>query len=365
MDLHVASIRALPAVLLTVVVMAAAGTPVTRAVSDVPCSVRNATQDTRGASFRRMVAAAHPGDRLRVRGTCTAGVTIRKSLVIRGVGTDATLSGRQRFRVLRIEARGTRPTHVRIRHMRIIRGTAVPRSGFGEGAGILVKGRGASLDLIDSTVARNARAGGIAVSRGTVVLTRSVVRGNTSLGHGGGIQALRHARVTLIDSVVRGNYALDSAGIDSTHASVTLIDSAVFGNTAIQSAGGIGSSDGELRLLHTSVRANRALLGPGGGIAITRGTTELVGSAVIGNVTGRDHHPWDGHGGGIFVVGRGVDEPPASEAVISLIDTTVSANRATREGGGIHAGPSTTVTFAGAASVTGNDPDDCYGTPAC
>lgn len=367
MNVQVVRLSAVPTALLAVVTLAVAGmpAPVAHAVSGIPCRVRNAAQDTRDVSFRRMVAAAHPGDLLRVRGTCTGGVTIHKSLVIRGVGPDATLSGRDRFRVLRVESRASRPTHVRIRDMRIIRGRAVNGAEYGKGAGVLVRGMGASLDLIDSTVARNTRAGGIAVVRGTAVLTRSVIRGNTSLGHGGGIQAARHARVTLIDSVVRGNYASDSAGIDNTDSSVTLIDSAVLGNTAIQSAGGIGSTNGDLRLRGASVRANWALLGPGGGMAITGGTTELVGSTIAGNVTGRDHHPQDGHGGGIFVVGGDTEGHSAREVVVSLVDTIVTANRATREGGGIHAAPGATVLLSGGSSVTGNDPDDCYGTPAC
>jgi hypothetical protein len=49
-----------------------------------------------------------------------------------------------------------------------------------------------------------------------------------------------------------------------------------------------------------------------------------------------------------------------------LIGTTITANTAARPGGGIHVvDGSTSVTLDATSSVTGNTPDDCYGTTAC
>ena len=49
-----------------------------------------------------------------------------------------------------------------------------------------------------------------------------------------------------------------------------------------------------------------------------------------------------------------------------LVDTTITANTATQHGGGIFVvDDSTSVTLDATSSVTGNTPDDCYGTTAC
>ncbi len=101
--------RAVPTasfLLLAALALTAVPAAVTQAGSSTGCKVHNVTQDTQGSSFKRMVAAAHDGDRLRVRGTCTSnGVVIDKDLTIQGVGDGATLQGRGYFggrRVLRV-----------------------------------------------------------------------------------------------------------------------------------------------------------------------------------------------------------------------------------------------------------------------
>jgi len=357
---HRVALAALVAIVLSV------PPPVARtadAAGSAPCRVRNVTQDTRDTSFRRMVAAAHNGDRLRVRGTCSGGVRILKDLVIVGVGPHATLSGRDRFRVLTIDTWGSGATHVRLRDIRIVRG----RRG-----GIAVTN--ADLSLVDSIVAGNtggriaglkAGGSGIAVEDGSAILTRSVVRGNTSTGSGGGILVVNGA-LTLIHSTVRGNRARQGGGISNIAASVTLIDSTVRANTSVRAGGGIHNV-GQLRLRRSSVQANTAGTDGGGIYSETeydewaRGGSygvELVASTVTHNTAGR-------RGGGILAKGGSVAEYPF-EGVVSLADTTVRVNHAGLDGGGIYAFPDKlTVVVSGSTTVTDNDPNDCVGTSAC
>ncbi len=51
---------------------------------------------------------------------------------------------------------------------------------------------------------------------------------------------------------------------------------------------------------------------------------------------------------------------------LDLVDSTVTGNTAASHGGGIFVvDGTTTVTLDATSSVTGNTPDDCYGTSAC
>jgi hypothetical protein len=299
------------------------------------CSVRNITQGTRDHSFRRIVAAANGGDRLQVRGTCSGGVTIRKSISIEGLGSDATLSGRDRFRVLTLTYAAFRTPHVRIRDIRIVRGRATREdaSGMGGiGGGILVMG--ARLTLTDSVVSGNIAlgAGGIAVDEGDVTLRRSVVRGNTATrvpgdyGYGGGLW-ITGGSLKLIRSVVRGNRATVAGGIvDFGSGGLTLVDSSVRRNSAERGGGGV-LSFGAFAMRGSSVTANTAG-GDGGGIVYFQepfDALELVGSTVSDNSAA-------GHGGGIFV--RTDPGSPPEESLATLADTTVSSNHAGVDGGG-------------------------------
>jgi hypothetical protein len=342
----------LTAVLLPALALIAAPAAATQAAAGIPCHVRNVTQGTSDHSFRRMVAAAHRGDRLRVRGTCSGGVTIRKDLVIEGVGPDATLSGRGRFQVLRIDGYGIRPPRVQIRNIGIIRGAGKRIWGGG------ISAERAVVTLTDVSVAGNTaeEAGGIFVYLGEVTLRRTVVRRNTATNlHGGGIN-VHGGTVTLIDSIVRGNRAGRGGGIASgLGATLVVIDSSIRGNHASQGGGGIHSF-GNVSLRNSSVTGNttRHL---GGGIWSHTETGELAeftGSRVTGNAAGT-------HGGGLHISRDAFITP----GIVRLTDTTVTGNRAGVDGGGAHADRDVVLEHAGSAAVTGNAPDDCAGTLAC
>ena len=130
--------------------------------------------------------------------------------------------------------------------------------------------------------------------------------------------------------------------------------SRVASNTARFVGGGIVNAGGRLRLIEAAVADNEAEDAGG----ISSGNARLRASTVSGNTA------TTGHGGGIVNVG-----------LLALVASTVSGNTAATEGGGIwnsQGGPGPrgpippgTVTLDGASTATGNDPDDCVGTPAC
>jgi hypothetical protein len=373
-----------------------------------------------------MVAAAHPGDRMRVEGACTSnGVVIDKDLVIRGIGPGAALRPRvgSARRVLGV-ARGA---SVVLRDLIVEGGRLV--CGWdcsARGAGIRNHGR---LTLRRVVVQGNGGTGDIAGlgiwNGGTLILRGSVVRrnrGSEDFGAAGilnqGTLLLRHSRVvdndqggilngehgqaTLVDSaVVRNRRGYYSSGIHNIgHMSV--IGSTIRDNTGGDGelAGGI-VNDGTLTVRDAVIRDNR---GPGGGGIWTGGILTIVDSVI------RDNGSVDGSGGGILnfgiltvrasvirdnralggAVGGGLAN--AGDAVVrgsrivgnrsgsrgggifnnrnlSLVDTVVRHNRASEIGGGIYnedfLGTPGTVEIDAGSSVSRNSPDDCVGTTAC
>jgi len=375
MSSHLGHLRVVCAALLAVLSVVPPSSSLA-ASGDARCRVSNVPQGTQGTSFRRMVARAQDGDRLRVQGSCTSnGVVIDKDLVIRGVGAGATLRARfetfdRARRVLRI-APGAR---VVLRSLVIQGGWGedCDESGCGQtrGGGIINEGR---LELRRVVVQRN---GGLLVSGlaiwngGTLVLRRSVVRYNQEqdgsdaaiVNHGRLV--LRHSRVVnndqagilnhgtarVVDSVVARHREGDDAVGITNHGTLTVIRSVIRDNRPCCDGGGIGNR-GTLRVRDSVIRDNQGEVG--GGIKNDAGATATVsGSRIIGN-TG------DYGGGGIWNLGDMV-----------LIDTVVRDNRSFEAGGGIYNGglyghPFGTLAIDARSRVSGNAPDDCVGTTAC
>ncbi len=373
MSMRHRTVRIASFVLLTALAPTATSAPMAVAASSTTCRVRNVTQDVQGHSFKKMVAAAHDGDRLRVRGTCTsADVVIDKDLTITGFAHNAILTGRDRHRVLKINAGAT----VTLRKLRIAHGRVSYNSGYG-GAGIFNRGTltlvdsivqrnhtvvgvgisndtGGVLRLIDSVVRRNSSCSGCSSAgidnyHGTVTLIRSVVTRNTSGGSMGGIS--NSGTMTLTDSSVRHNKAPGSYGGIWNRGPLTLVDSDVRHNSAHQAAGIFNGEQGTVTLRRSVVGFN-VTTGRGGGI-FNWGTLTLVDSIVNGNKA-------TGDGGGI-ANGWGGGDP----GTIDLVRSAITGNTTAGQGGGIHNEGGGTITLDGTSSVTGNAPDDCIGTPAC
>jgi hypothetical protein len=197
--------------------------------------------------------------------------------------------------------------------------------------------------------------GGGIENDGTLVLTDSVVNGNTASGGGGGIvnspgQTLTITNTTVSDNIVSGFG--EGGGINNFFGTLTLTDSTVSNNTA-PSGGGI-LNNGPLTVNNSTIRNNTAspptccsyATADGGGIKNGySGVVTLADSSVIGNTAAGGNASI---GGGIFNLGSlTFTNSPVSNNTASASLTGGSAY-----GGGIaQFGGSTTLT---SSPVTGN-----------
>lgn len=191
-------------------------------------------------------------------------------------------------------------------------------------------------------------AGGGIMNSGTLTLTNSTVRGNSS-SKGGGIANIHvgspprdapPATLTLINSTVDGNSAEIGGGIFNDGV-LNLTDSTISNNKAVDLGGGIATAtqrDDPITLTNSVVNGNSARIG--GGIA-SQVPLFLNGSTVSGN-TARDP------GGGIW-----------TNSSITLNNSTVSSNTAGGTGGGIN--NLGTVTLTNTIIASNLSGDDCFG----
>jgi nitrous oxidase accessory protein NosD len=219
------------------------------------CRVKNPTQDSwfasqGGRALSRAIAAADPGDRLNVFGTCRGNFVIDKSLRVFGntVATAPTvLDGNGSGRVLTVLPQLNATVTVTLARLVV--------TGGGEG--------------------------GIEVVEGTVVdLNRSTVRGNAATNRvGAGIQ--NGGDLTLNNTTVTGNRAaLDGGGIYN-FGDLTLNNSRLTRNTTGTVGGGLFNEG--VAILNFSRVTGNAAADIGGGI-LSVNTLELNSTVVSGNV---------------------------------------------------------------------------------
>lgn len=179
----------------------------------------------------------------------------------------------------------------------------------------------------------------------TVNLNDITIRwGRTWVGGGGGIHN-RTADLNLNNTVIEGNQAYQGGGIyNHPKRTLTLVDSRVSSNLATnKNGGGIMNEGGTVSVVRSEISKNRAQgfsgsipVSTGGGIYNCRasydaGVVTLIDSTVEGNVASR-------RGGGIFNLdGSGWPTPNK----VDLIRSTVSTNQALSSqpddgGGGIY-----------------------------
>ncbi|MFV2116206.1 right-handed parallel beta-helix repeat-containing protein [Micromonospora sp. LOL_025] len=287
--------------------------------------------------------------------------------------------------------------------------------GVNDGAGILVQ-PGGSADILHSEITHNqagASGGGLA-NYGHTRMSRSTVADNTALRYGGGIL---NAGVLQIDeskvkddnagiggggiangapgvlsddvdggsvwvykSEVTGNDTVGfGGGILDVEGTTTVHESKVTGNRALLAGGGIAVADeSQLTLTHATVARN-VTAGVGGGLAVADDSTATIErSAVRENTAGF-------FGGGIFTedsdvtlrhsevvgnravgpFGRGGGIHNTDGGTVTLDDTRMAHNFATRPPGGIFNAPGSTVTLDDESAVTGNRPTNCVNVPGC
>lgn len=190
-----------------------------------------------------------------------------------------------------------------------------------------------------------------------LTITGSVIKGSTSPGGWGGGIAATDAAVTITGTTISGNTASMGAGISQEGGDVNMTGVTIASNAASVNGGGYYAArtndhpTAALEILASTIRANTAggdgaglhlettadisqstfdgntAAGTGGGIAIRSGTDtgfRLLQSTVSNN--------WAAYGGGIDISGA-----PNHPEWQSVVNTTLAANTAAIDGGGLRA----------------------------
>ncbi len=214
-------------------------------------------------------------------------------------------------------------------------------------------------DLQDTTITGNLtelRGGGISAGNDVQLdITRSKITSNsTNLtlpdGSGGGIYlsgfGLTNGPVTtIVQSDISGNNVNPSGtpggefggGISVRYGTVlNVLDSTITGNKALLSGGGLYVSDrfrtAAPQVTITRSAINQNVAGLGGGLTMAGGMLDVSETTFERNMA-------EDRGGGLFLTGLG--SPAGLQTQIR--DSAFRGNRATREGGGIAAGPQLTL----------------------
>lgn len=153
------------------------------------------------------------------------------------------------------------------------------------GGGILNNG---TLAVTNSTITRNESSnnGAGIENSGTLTLLNTTVSLNTTTGSGGGIYST--GQLTIRRSTISSNFAsVDGGGISTTGGSATITASTISGNVAGSGTGARGGgifATASMLLRNSTVTANIALDGYGGGIFAGDNLTTVANSIVAGNI---------------------------------------------------------------------------------
>jgi hypothetical protein len=166
--------------------------------------------------------------------------------------------------------------------------------------------------------------GGVSSVDATLVVTDSIVRGNTSSGEGGGFAIVGGTAVITRSEVSENQSSLNShgGGLHCTDARVTSTNSSWLANTSARSGGGLRASgaEAELILRNSTVSGNEAdptneADGVGGGVEAFGGASvTIINSTIHGNSAGT------GKGGGLYVAG---------DSTMVVRSSTISGNAET------------------------------------
>jgi CSLREA domain-containing protein len=190
----------------------------------------------------------------------TGDLDIRRGVTIRGVGARKTIiDGNGIDRVFHMPDQGNSPPFFVTIIGVTITGGASPN---GTGGGIRHVARGATLNLMDSTVRGNsARDGG---------------------GIGNGLSLFMGGTTNIIRSTISGNKASVQAGGILSAAAMTLENTTVSDNESSLHGGGITQSDGTLRIMDSTIAFNTAQQ-PGGGIQSSGPSSPSLKNTIVSN----------------------------------------------------------------------------------
>ncbi|MEQ8800180.1 MAG: choice-of-anchor Q domain-containing protein [Salinisphaeraceae bacterium] len=196
---------------------------------------------------------------------------------------------------------------------------------------------------------------------GTLTVENSRISGNSAQRAGGGIETVGSTQVTLTVVDLSGNITGPMPGNGgglhvSGDGNVDVVNSFVGGNEAAAEGGGLWNNTGVMNISGTSLVGNVALgdeATNGGGAVFnnngdgsTNGTVNIRLSRIADNVASGNA----GSGGGIFANTGGT---------VNVFDTRIESNIANRAGGGIESNAATVnltrVVLGGLSAAQGND----------
>ena len=217
---------------------------------------------------------------------------------------------------------------------------------YGGGGGAIYLAGSSDLSITNSTISDNTagNAGGIYVATGsTVSIINSTIANNTAdneasdfLGQGGGMR-LTNTDLTISNSIVSGNTASGNVGGGLSinfRSSANITNSTITNNTG-RDGGGLALNGAEVTLNSTTISNNSAQEDGGGVSAFASGSTtftsniSFINSTVSGNTASEN-------GGAIFI-----NPTNGFNLTASIINSTISGNTASQSGGGLSAGEST------------------------
>ena len=237
----------------------------------------------------------------------------------------------------------------------IVNGTVV-----GDGGGIYTYD--ASLTLVNAIVSSNVATstppstlpplygggGGVYVRGGSATFSDTRIVSNTSY-YGGGL-FLRNGSATLNGGQIAGNTARYGGGVYINQHSVTFTQtgaSTIACNSATDIAGGVYVGPGHVRFSGAQIVSNTAGCS-GGGVFVGSGSATLSGVRIAGNVASGTA---SSYGGGGLCLGQGSATLSGGQVIsntayqggglyngggtLTVVNTTVSGNRATEGGGGL------------------------------
>lgn len=201
--------------------------------------------------------------------------------------------------------------------------------------GRVLEVRGGNVANVSGVTIQNGRTdeaggGGIVIANdgnhSTLIVSDSLVTGNTAANdYGGGIQN-DLGTLTLINTTVSGNTATYDGGGVHNNGTLTITNSTISDNTSMTGSGGGIHNRGPLTITNSTINHNLANSNNGGGIW-SNGVTEISSSRI------RDNSAF--HGAGLFNSG----------GTLTLTNSTIRDNSAGSDGGGL-------VSFSGTMTVT-------------
>ncbi|MEZ0299943.1 MAG: right-handed parallel beta-helix repeat-containing protein [Candidatus Methylacidiphilales bacterium] len=253
----------------------------------------------------------------------TTGFQILNSVVINGAtqpgygatsGPSIIVNGNHLGTVFTVDS-GT-GNAVTLNALGITNGTGSDASGSNFGGGIYAAS--GDLTLSNSRVYNNTTTGdggGLYIATGAnALVTGTTIQSNTSGGSGAGIA--NNGGLNLTNSTIANNTATgDAGGIYSTGTLLSISGSVISYNTGSQ-GGGIETIN-EATIDNTIVSANTAINAGGGVMNYGSGLVTITNSSIVSNTSPND-------AGGILSTGG-----------LSLINTIVASNSASRNGGGL------------------------------